>query len=64
MITHLLSNVQAAVAQTAPPPELDRHVEGISAIMAAHLCYEERQLLTVLDTLTLDADPNDIVAPL
>ncbi|MFY1574869.1 hemerythrin domain-containing protein [Verrucosispora sp. WMMD703] len=64
MIAHLLAGLQAAVDRAASPAELDRHVEGIAAIMESHFRYEERQLLTVLDTLALDADPHDVLGPL
>ncbi|MDW5329048.1 hemerythrin domain-containing protein [Plantactinospora sp. KLBMP9567] len=57
MIGYLLTGLQAAVARGAPPSELDRHLEGVAAIMESHFRYEERQLLTVLETLALDADP-------
>ncbi|WP_298331836.1 hemerythrin domain-containing protein [Haloactinopolyspora sp.] len=64
MIEHLLSGLLAAVDQAASPAELDRHLEGIAAIMESHFRYEERQLLTVLDTLALNADPADALGPL
>ncbi|MEV4709904.1 hemerythrin domain-containing protein [Micromonospora sp. NPDC049374] len=64
MIAHLLAGLQAAVDRAASPAELDRHVEGIAAIMESHFRYEERQLLAVLDTLALDADPHDVLGPL
>lgn len=64
MIAHLMSGLQDAVDRSAPPAELDRHVEGISAIMESHFRYEERQLLTVLETLALDADPDHVLGPL
>ena len=64
MIAHLLSGLQAAVDRSAPPEELDRHLEGIAAIMESHFRYEERQLLTVLDTLALDADLATVLGPL
>ncbi len=64
MIAHLLAALQAAVDRTAPPDELDRHLEGIAAIMESHFRYEERSLLTVLDRLGLDADPDDVLGPL
>ncbi|GIJ20034.1 hemerythrin domain-containing protein [Micromonospora lutea] len=64
MIAHLLGGLQAAVERAASPAELDRHVEGIAAIMESHFRYEERQLLAVLDTLALDADPHDVLGPL
>lgn len=64
MIAHLLAGLQAAVARAAPPAELDRHLEGIAAIMESHFRYEERQLLTVLEMLALDADPGTVLGPL
>ncbi|MEV2239933.1 hemerythrin domain-containing protein [Micromonospora sp. NPDC049891] len=64
MIAHLLAGLQAAVDRAASPAELDRHVEGIAAIMESHFRYEERQLLAVLDTLALNADPSDVLGPL
>lgn len=64
MIAHLVTRLQAAVQRAGPPAELDRHVDGIAAIMESHFRYEERQLLTVLDTLALDADPREVFGPL
>ncbi|MEH0935430.1 hemerythrin domain-containing protein [Micromonospora psammae] len=64
MIAHLLGGLQAAVANASPPEELGRHLEGIAAIMESHFRYEERQLLTVLETLALDADPDAVLGPL
>ncbi|GHA06802.1 hypothetical protein GCM10010329_31730 [Streptomyces spiroverticillatus] len=55
MIAHLIGGLRAAVARAAPPEELDQHLEGIGAIMENHFRYEERQLLTVLETLELTA---------
>lgn len=60
----LPADSQAAVSQSAAPIELDRHLEGIAAIMESHFRYEERQLLSVLDRLALDADPRDVLGPL
>ena len=64
MIGHLLGGLQAAVSQAAPPEELHRHLEGVGAIMESHFRYEERQLLTVLETLALGADPEEALGPL
>ncbi|HEV2797045.1 MAG TPA: hypothetical protein VGV65_05455 [Nocardioides sp.] len=44
--------------------ELDRHLEGIAAIMESHFAYEERQLLTVLDTLALQSEVASVLGPL
>lgn len=64
MIEHLLGDLRLAVERAASPSALEAHLEGIAAIMESHFRYEERQLLTVLDTLALDADPRDALGPL
>jgi hemerythrin-like domain-containing protein len=64
MIAHLLARLEVAVARAAPPAALDQHLEGVAAIMESHFRYEERQLLTVLETLALDADPHSVLGPL
>ncbi len=64
MIAHLLGGLQEAVDGAAGPAELDRHLEGIAAIMESHFRYEERQLLTVLETLDLSVDPGAVFGPL
>ncbi|AVT37276.1 hemerythrin domain-containing protein [Plantactinospora sp. BB1] len=64
MIGYLLTGLQAAVARGAPPSELERHLEGVAAIMESHFRYEERQLLTALETLALDADPDAVLGSL
>lgn len=64
MIAHLLAGLQAALAKADPPAELNQHLEGVAAIMESHFRYEERQLLTVLQTLSLDADPKSVLGPL
>ncbi|MZD06166.1 hemerythrin domain-containing protein [Streptomyces sp. SID5785] len=64
MIAHLLGGLQAAVERAATPEELGGHLEGIAAIMESHFRYEERQLLTVLESLDLAADPGDVLGTL
>ena len=64
MIAHLLGGLRAAVDRDAPVAELDRHLEGAAAIMESHFRYEERQLLNVLETLSLDAPPEEVLGPL
>ncbi|MGA5148193.1 hemerythrin domain-containing protein [Streptomyces griseoincarnatus] len=61
MMTHLLGGLRTAVDRTAPPEELARHLEGIAAIMENHFRYEERQLLAVLETLELAAEPREVL---
>ena len=64
MMAHLIAALRAAIDGAATPAELDRHIEGIAAIMESHFRYEERQLLTVLDTLVLDAGRREVLGPL
>ncbi|MBS1699308.1 MAG: hemerythrin domain-containing protein [Actinobacteria bacterium] len=64
MIDVLLTALAAAVDAGGTPEEIDRHLDGVGAIMENHFAYEERQLLGVLETLALDADPGDVLGPL
>ncbi|MFI5959517.1 hemerythrin domain-containing protein [Cryptosporangium sp. NPDC051539] len=64
MIAYLLGGLQAAVDRSATPAELERHLEGVAAIMESHFRYEERTLLPSLETLVLDADPRAALGPL
>jgi hypothetical protein len=64
MIAHLLTGLRAAIEQSASPAELDRDLEGITAIMESHFRYEERSLLAILETLDLTADPRNVIGPL
>ena len=64
MMSHLIGGLQAAVDSQAAPAELTRHLEGLAAIMESHFRYEERELLTLLDALQLDADPTHVLGPL
>ncbi|MDI6105845.1 hemerythrin domain-containing protein [Actinoplanes sp. NEAU-A12] len=64
MIAHLLGGLQAAVDRSEPAARLSEHLDGIGAIMENHFRYEERQLLTVLESLDLRADPADALGPL
>ncbi|MGW5387349.1 hemerythrin domain-containing protein [Nocardia sp. NPDC003963] len=57
MIAHLITELDAALRASATPADSARHLAGIEAIMENHFRYEERQLLSVLETLELDADP-------
>lgn len=63
-LAYLLGELDAATGRAAPPEELDAHLEGVAALMENHFAYEERQLLSVLDTLKLNADTFDALGPL
>lgn len=64
VIDHLLHGLSAAAERSASPDELDRHLEGIAALMENHFRYEERQLLAVLETLELHATIEGTLGPL
>jgi hemerythrin-like domain-containing protein len=64
VIASLLTQLNDALVSSAAPSDLARHLDGLSAIMESHFSYEERQLLEVLATLDLTADPNDLLGPL
>nr|WP_218853272.1 hemerythrin domain-containing protein [Microbacterium immunditiarum] len=64
MIAQLVAALEAATERGLPSDKLEAHLEGIAAIMESHFRYEERELLTVLETLALDADPSDVLGPL
>ncbi len=64
MLAHLIAGLQSALSDAATPESLARHLDGIAAIMESHFRYEERSLLSVLDTLALDADPHRVLGPL
>lgn len=64
MIAHLLGELERAVASAATPVQLDRHLEGIAAIMENHFRFEERKLLSVLDALQLTASVPEVLGPL
>ncbi|MEO3784129.1 hemerythrin domain-containing protein [Actinocorallia sp. B10E7] len=64
MLASLLGQFDRALTSAAPASELSFHLDGLSAIMESHFQYEERQLLGILSTLELDADPRDLLGPL
>lgn len=64
MIAHLIAELQSAVTASAMPAEIVRHLDGVAAIMENHFQYEENQLLQVLETLGLNADPQRVLGPL
>ncbi len=64
MIGYLVAGLQEAVDRSAPRAELERHLEGIGAIMESHFGFEERRLLSVLESLRLEADPTEVLGPL
>ncbi|MBD3943810.1 hemerythrin domain-containing protein [Microbacterium sp. NEAU-LLC] len=64
MIDVLLTALSSAADDGAAADEIGRHLDGVGAIMASHFAYEERQLLQVLETLGLQADPDEVLGRL
>lgn len=64
MLSHLLGGLRTVVESSGTPDELDRHLDGIAALMENHFRYEEKQLLAVLEELELDAAVQDVLGPL
>jgi hypothetical protein len=64
MIAGLLNDLQAAAGRDILPERLGPHLDGVAAIMESHFQFEERQLLSVLDAMSFDADPHDVLGPL
>ena len=64
MVAHLLQELGAAADQAADPAVLQRHLDGVAALMESHFRYEERQLLVVLERSELDAAVQEVLGPL
>ena len=64
MIGTLLAQFEAAITSSQSNDALALHLEGLAAIMESHFRYEERQLLDVLVTLELGAEPAAVLGPL
>lgn len=64
MIAHLLHSLRAALDEDRGGVDLERHLDGIGAIMESHFRYEERQLLGVLTGLDLPLDVPEAFGPL
>ena len=64
MIEHLVTALDASTQRGDRSEVIEQHLDGIGAIMESHFRYEERQLLTVLETLDLDAELEVVFGPL
>lgn len=64
MMSCLITGLEDALRRHEPADRLHGHLDGLAAIMESHFRYEERQLLQVLETLELAADPADVLGPL
>jgi len=64
MLTHLLSALRHAVESGESTEEIERHLDGVGAIMESHFRFEEREILQPLRALTLDAEVHAVLGPL
>ncbi|WP_081913553.1 hemerythrin domain-containing protein [Glycomyces sp. NRRL B-16210] len=64
MLEHLIGGFTAAIEAEADADALHDHLDGIGAVMETHFGYEERQLLTILDTLALQGTPQTLLGDL
>ncbi len=64
MMASLVRALEGGIREAASPGELGRRLDGLAAITESHFRYEERQLLSVLSGLELDADPRALLGPL
>lgn len=64
MLAHLLGELRAAAERGASRETIERHLDGIGAIMESHFRFEEREILGPLRTLALDRPVADVLGPL
>ena len=69
MLDHLLTTLARAVDAGADAATLERHLDGIDAVMETHFRYEEKRLVDVLDEPTFaaalaDSDRREVLGPL
>lgn len=64
MLAHLLGGLRTAAERDDDPETMERHLDGIGAIMESHFRFEERQILEPLRSLALERDVADALGPL
>lgn len=64
MLAHLLGGLRTAVESGENTETIERHLDGIGAIMESHFRYEEREILTPLRALHLDRPVPAVLGPL
>jgi len=63
MLTHLLGALRAAVDGGESTETIERHLDGVGAIMESHFRFEEREILEPLRALHLDRLVPDVLGP-
>ena len=64
MLAHLLGALRTAAEGGESRDALERHLDGIGAIMESHFRFEERQILAPLRALRLDRAVPEVLGPL
>ncbi|KQR39136.1 hemerythrin domain-containing protein [Microbacterium sp. Leaf159] len=64
MLAHLLGALRTAVESGESAETIERHLDGVGAIMESHFRFEEREILTPLRALHLDRAVPDVLGPL
>ena len=64
MLSHLLGELQNALVAGSDQADLERHLDGIEAVMETHFRYEERILLAPLRALHLESTSVQVLGPL
>lgn len=64
MLAHLLGGLRAAVDSGESADAIERHLDGIGAIMESHFRFEEREILMPLRALHLARPVQDVLGPL
>ncbi|WP_091230940.1 hemerythrin domain-containing protein [Microbacterium sp. 3J1] len=64
MLAHLLGALRAAAEGGESAETIERHLDGVGAIMESHFRYEEREILAPLRALHLRASVPEALGPL
>lgn len=64
MLAHLLGGLRTAVEGGESTDAIERHLDGIGAIMESHFRFEEREIIAPLRALRLDRPVPDVLGPL
>lgn len=64
MLAHLLSALRTAAESGESTASIERHLDGVGAIMESHFRFEEREILEPLRRLHLDEPVREVLGPL
>ncbi|WP_102194300.1 hemerythrin domain-containing protein [Microbacterium aurantiacum] len=64
MLSHLLNALRNAAERDEDAASIERHLDGIGAIMESHFRFEEREILAPLRALRLEKTVPEVLGPL